>query len=81
MVLVVTAVTTPFHRAQLRKLLLPITEHVRFDTAQITDLTDGEVAFRGNGREGFLQLNQCAKEETSKSTLSRNLAQRVVMVF
>ncbi len=76
MVLVVAAVAAPFHRAQLRELLLPITEHVRFDTAQITDLTDGEVAFRGNGRKGFLQLNQYTKEETSKSTLSRNLAHK-----
>jgi hypothetical protein len=81
MVLVVAAVAASFHRAQLRKLLLPITEHVRFDAAQIADFTDGEVTFRRNGWEGFLQLNQCAKEETSKSTLSRKLAQRVAWVF
>ena len=79
--LVVTAIATPLHRAQLRKLLLPITEHVRFYAAQITDLTNGEVAFCGNRWEGFLQLNQCAKGETFKSTLSRNLAQRVEDFF
>ena len=61
MMLIVTAVAPPFHRAQLRELLLPITEHMRFYTAQIADLTDGEVAFRGNGTKGLLQLNQYAK--------------------
>ena len=81
MVLVVAAIAAPFHRAQLRELLLPISEHMRFDAAQITDFSDGEVAFRRNGRKGFLQLNQCAKEETSKFTLSGNLAQRVATVF
>src|SRR2546425_12736298 len=81
MVLVIAAVATPFHRTQLRELLLPITEHVRFDTAQIADLTDGEVTFCGNGKKRFLQLNQYAKEETFKSTLSGNQAQRVKRVF
>ena len=74
--LVVTAIAAPLHRAQLRELLLPITEHVRFYAAQITDLTDGEVALGGNRGEGFLQLNQCGKGETFKSTLSSSLTQR-----
>ena len=81
MVLVVAAIATPLHRAQLRKLLLPITEHMRFDPAQVADLTDGEVAFCGNGGKGILQLNQCAKAETSKSTLSYSLAQRLILFF
>ena len=75
MVLVIPAIATPLHRTQLRELLLPITEHMRFDTAQITNLTNSEVAFRGNGRERFLQLNQCGREETSKSTPSLKQAQ------
>ena len=61
MMLVVAAVAPPLYWAQLRKLLLPITEHVRFDAAQIAHLADGEVAFFGNGRERFLQLDQCAE--------------------
>ena len=78
MVLVVAAIATPLHGAQLCKLLLPITEHMRFNTAQITHFTDGEIAFCGNGGKGILQLNQCAKAETSKSTLSYGLTQRLV---
>ena len=81
MVLIIATVAAPFHWAQLRELLLPITEHVRFDAAQIADLTNGEVALRGNGRKGFLQLNQYAKGKTFKSTLSRKFEQRVTGVF
>ena len=51
MVLVIATVTAPFHWTQLLELLLPITEHVRFNTAQITNLTNGEVAFRRNGKK------------------------------
>jgi hypothetical protein len=80
-VLVVPAIATSFHRAQLRELLLPITEHVRFDAAQVTYFTDGEVTFRGNRRECFLQLNQCAREETSKSTPTPKQAQTVTSTF
>ena len=81
MVLVVAAIAAPFHRAQLRELLLPITEHVRFDTAQIAHFTDGEVTFRGNGWKGFLQLNQYAKAETSKFTPTLKQAQIVTDTF
>ena len=59
-VLVIAAVAAPFHRTQLCKLLLPITEHMRLDTAKLAHLTNSEVAFCGNGWEGILQLNQCA---------------------
>jgi hypothetical protein len=52
-----------------------------FDAAQIADFTDGEIAFCGNGWKEILQLNQCGKEETSKSTLSLVLAQRVFEFF
>lgn len=78
--LVVATVSTPLHRAQLRELLLPITEHVRFDAAQIADFTDGEIAFRRNGKKDFLQLNQCAKVKIRKFTPSRNLAQKLFIV-
>ena len=81
MVLVIPAIATPFHRTQLRELLLPITEHVRFDAAQIANFTDSEIAFRGNGRERFLQLNQCGREETSKSTPTLKQAQIVTDTF
>jgi hypothetical protein len=32
---------------------------MRLDTAKLAHLTNGEVAFCGNGWEGILQLNQC----------------------
>jgi hypothetical protein len=69
MVLVVAAVPAPFHRAQLRELLLPITEHVRFHAAQITHFTNGEIALGGNRRKSFLQGNQCTVEESYEFTL------------
>ena len=81
MVLVIPAISAPFHRTQLRKLLLPITEHVRFDAAQIANFTNSEIAFRGNGRERFLQLNQCSREEFSKSTPTPKQAQIVTVTF
>mgnify|MGYP000216802990 CR=1 FL=1 len=45
MVLVVTAVASAFDRPQLRELLLPITQHMRFDTAQLGHFTNGEIPF------------------------------------
>ena len=77
MVLIIAAVSATFHRAQLCKLLLPISEHMRFYTAQFADFANGEVAFCRDGRKRILQLNQYAIEESSKFTLSPNLAQRV----
>jgi len=44
MMLVIAPIATSLHRAQLRELLLPIAQNMRFDTTQFTDLTDGEVA-------------------------------------
>jgi len=49
--LVVTTIATALDRFELRKLLLPIAQHMRLDAAQLADLTDGEVAFAGNRRE------------------------------
>jgi len=49
--LVVAAVAAPFDRLELRKLLFPIAQHVRFDAAQVADFTDREVAFAGNRRQ------------------------------
>jgi len=50
-VLVVAPVAAPLHRAQLRELLLPVAQHMRFHPTEFADLTDGEVAFDGDGRE------------------------------
>lgn len=61
-VLVIPAIATPFHRAQLSELLLPIPEHMRFDPAQVAYFTDREVALCRNGWKNFLQLNQCTKK-------------------
>ena len=49
--LVIAAITAPLDRLELRKFLLPIAQHVRFDAAQIADLPDGEVALPGNRRQ------------------------------
>jgi hypothetical protein len=49
--LIVAAVTTTFNRFELGKFLFPITQHVRFDTAQITNLAYREIAFPRNRRE------------------------------
>ena len=42
---------------------------MRLYAAQITDFTDGEIAFGGNRRKSFLQGNQCAVEESYEFTL------------
>ena len=45
MVLVITAVPAALDRLELGKFLLPITQNMWLHPAQLTDLTDGEVAF------------------------------------
>jgi hypothetical protein len=40
--------------AQLRELLLPIAQHMRLYTTQVTHFTNSEIALGGNGRERFL---------------------------
>ena len=51
MVLVIPAIAPTLHGTQLREFLLPITQHMRLDAAQFSDLTDGEVAFGRNDRK------------------------------
>jgi len=50
MVLVIAPVAAAFHGLELRKLLFPIAQHVRFDAAQLAHLADGEVTL---GRDGW----------------------------
>ena len=49
MMLVVAAVATPLHGTQLSELLLPVSQNVRLDPTQISDLAYGEVALGRNG--------------------------------
>jgi len=49
--LIVAAIAATLHGLELREFLLPIAKHVRLHTAQIAHLSDGEVAFAGNGRQ------------------------------
>ncbi len=51
MVLVVAAIAAALYWLELRELLLPVSQHVRLDRAQIADLPDGEVAFGGYSRQ------------------------------
>ena len=51
MALVIPAVTAALHRFQLRKFLLPVTQHVRLHPAQVADFTDREVALARNRRQ------------------------------
>src|SRR5690606_31234259 len=63
-------VAAPLHGSKLGELLLPVSEHVRFDAAQLPDLTNGEVALGRNGREIFLHVNQGATDRTLEFTLT-----------
>ncbi len=49
--LVITPVTATLDRSELGKLLLPVTQHMRFHPAQFAHLTDGEVTFRRDERQ------------------------------
>src|SRR5580704_7894704 len=49
--LIVAAVAAAFDRLELRKLLFPVTQHMRLDAAQLTHLADGEIALAGNRRQ------------------------------
>src|SRR5690606_24281892 len=57
MMLIVTPVTAPLDRFELRKLLLPVTQHMRLHAAQLADFPNREVAlgrYRGqDGQHGF----------------------------
>ena len=48
--LIIAAVAAALDRLELREFLLPIAQHVRFDAAQIADLTDGEIPLSRNRR-------------------------------
>ena len=50
-VLIVTAVATPLHWAQLGEFLFPVAQHVGLDATQLADFTDGEVTLGRNGRQ------------------------------
>jgi hypothetical protein len=43
--LIIPAVSAAFDGVELRKLLLPIAQNVRFYRTQLADFTNGEVAF------------------------------------
>src|SRR5260370_41617563 len=49
--LVIAPVAAPFHGLELRKFLFPVAQHVRLHAAQLTHLSDGEVALAGNRRQ------------------------------
>src|SRR5262249_46360203 len=49
--LVITPVAAALDGVQLREFLLPITEHVRLDAAQLAHFADGEVALRRDRRQ------------------------------
>ncbi|MNF05327.1 hypothetical protein D3C80_2050300 [compost metagenome] len=51
MPLIIPPVPTSLDRVELRKLLLPIPQHMRFDRTELADFTDGEVAFARYGRQ------------------------------
>ena len=48
--LVVAAIAAALDGLELRKLLLPVAQHVRLDAAEVAHLTDGEVALAGDRR-------------------------------
>jgi hypothetical protein len=48
--LVIAAVSAPFYRLQLRKLLLPVTQDMWLDGTQVTDFTYGEIALSWDWR-------------------------------
>src|SRR5439155_13998500 len=49
MVLVIATIAAALDRLQLRKLLLPIAEHVRLDRTEVTYLADCEIPLGGDG--------------------------------
>src|SRR5690606_25417433 len=64
MVLVVAAGATALHGLELHELLLPIAQDIGFDQAQLTHLTDGEVAFGRNGRQSAVDaVHESLKHE------------------
>ncbi len=64
-VLVITAIASALHRSKLGELLLPIAKHMRLYPAQIPHLTDGEIAFRGDGGRSFSMQIKSVRDEPS----------------
>lgn len=50
-VLVVASIAPTLDRFELREFLLPITQHMRLDAAQVADFANGEVTFGRNWRQ------------------------------
>ena len=49
--LIIPAISATLHGVELRKLLLPIAQHVWFYPTQLADFANGEVAFAWDRRE------------------------------
>jgi len=62
MILVVPAIAAPLDRPQLRELLFPIAQHMRFHAAQFADFTDREVALRRNRRQDDFFDRRCHRQ-------------------
>ena len=56
MALIVAAVAAPLDGAELGEFLLPITQDMRLDAAEFTDLADGEVALARDRRQFAARL-------------------------
>src|SRR6185312_12352104 len=52
--LVIAAIAPPLHRLQLRELLLPVPQHVRFHRTKLAHLANREIALGGNRRQRCL---------------------------
>jgi hypothetical protein len=48
--LIIAAVTAPFYRLQLRKLLFPVAQYMWLHGTQVTDFTYGEIALSWDWR-------------------------------
>ena len=48
--LIITTIAAPLYGLELRKLLLPVAQHVRLDETKLTDFTNGKVALAWDSR-------------------------------
>jgi hypothetical protein len=76
MMLVIPSIASTLHGLELRELLLPITQHVGLDATQITDFTNGEVAFGWNRWERG--LHESGQSEKGKTEVTRSSSRKVV---
>ena len=49
--LIVSSVASPLDRLELGEFRLPVAQHMGLDRTELANLTDGEIALRGNWRE------------------------------